>query len=96
MSHSSHLVVDKEFEKYARSLDITIPIVTFEDISQLQDDDGTFEFDAISEEERERELDLPAFCLHTSGSTGHPKIITHVRLGMLTVGYPLINSPLDA
>jgi len=69
------VIVDRELESYTQSLELTTPIVVFEEISQFKGEDETFDFGAPSEEEIARERVLPAFYLHTSGSTGHPKII---------------------
>lgn len=82
ITNSTHLIVDKEHLAYANSADLAIPIVPFEDFTKLPDlemDDG-LGFGSISAEQRAREIVLPAFYLHTSGSTGHPKIISHVSL----------------
>ncbi|KAF8501962.1 hypothetical protein BU17DRAFT_58804 [Hysterangium stoloniferum] len=38
----------------------------------------------LSQKELEKEFDLPVFLLHTSGSTGHPKVITWTHRFVLT------------
>lgn len=78
VSNATHLIVDNDFASYAESLELDIPTVVFEDVSQLKAEDTTIYFGAISEEQRDAERNLPAFYLHTSGSTGHPKIIAEV------------------
>lgn len=50
----------------------------FEDISGYEDDNESFELQ-LTDEEKEFEKNLPAFSIHTSGSTGHPKIVGQVR-----------------
>jgi acyl-coenzyme A synthetase/AMP-(fatty) acid ligase len=90
------LIVDKDLESYAKSLELTVPTVGFEDVTQFTDEDGTFEFETLTDEEREHERELPAFYLHTSGSTGHPKIIAQVcdmKQPLLT--FKLLISPIS-
>jgi acyl-coenzyme A synthetase/AMP-(fatty) acid ligase len=71
--------VDKDSLRAAESLEVDIPIVCFENVLEFKDDCCTFAFEDISEEEKSKEMELPAYCLHTSGSTGHPKLIPQVR-----------------
>ena len=79
VSDSTHLIVDEEFKSYAESLELPIPSVTFEDIAKVEDGSEIFDLGNITQERRAMERELPAFYFHTSGSTGHPKIIAYVR-----------------
>jgi long-subunit acyl-CoA synthetase (AMP-forming) len=78
VSNSTHFIVDQEFLSYAISLELEAGIVVFDDVSKFDDEDETFDL-GLSESQREKELELPALYFHTSGSTGHPKIIPLVR-----------------
>jgi long-subunit acyl-CoA synthetase (AMP-forming) len=79
VSNSTHFIVDQEFLSYAISLEPEADIVVFDDVSKFRDEDETFDLGSLSESQREKELELPAVYFHTSGSTGHPKIIPLVR-----------------
>jgi acyl-coenzyme A synthetase/AMP-(fatty) acid ligase len=77
------VIVDKHFLSYATSLELPIPTVLFEDIPTFgsESDIEAFDFDELSDEERKAERNNPSFYLHTSGSTGHPKLIGQVCHG---------------
>ena len=79
MSKATYFLVDKDFSSYSQSLDLTIPIVLFKDINNLGPSLPSPALETITQQQREKEMDLPAFYLHTSGSTGHPKIVGEVR-----------------
>ena len=83
VSKSSYFIVDRDYQSFASSLELDIPTVVFEDISDFNDDEETYEMESVSESQRMKEMELPAFYLHTSGSTGHPKIIPIVSLPLL-------------
>jgi long-subunit acyl-CoA synthetase (AMP-forming) len=79
VSNSTHFIVDKEFLSYAISLELESDIVVFDDVSKFRDEDETFDLGHLTKSQREKERDHPAVYFHTSGSTGHPKIIPLVR-----------------
>jgi long-subunit acyl-CoA synthetase (AMP-forming) len=80
ISNSSHLIVDKHFHGFAQSLELDIPTVDFYEISlSKEEEEIALDFEEITQEQRTKEMELPAFYLHTSGSTGHPKIVGFVR-----------------
>lgn len=60
-------------------MELSIPLLPLVDPSQLPDDNVPFEFEEVSGEARDLEMGLPAFYLHTSGSSDHPKLIAQVR-----------------
>jgi acyl-coenzyme A synthetase/AMP-(fatty) acid ligase len=79
-SKSTHLIVDENFVNYSTSLELSIACVLFEDIptSGNEGDIETFNIDELTEEERVVEINNPSYYLHTSGSTGHPKLVRQV------------------
>jgi acyl-coenzyme A synthetase/AMP-(fatty) acid ligase len=78
VSNSTHLIADSNFHSYAQSLELAIPIVPFLEIPEFTGECESVDYQKITEAEREIERKLPAFYLHTSGSTGHPKLIGQV------------------
>jgi long-subunit acyl-CoA synthetase (AMP-forming) len=90
VSNSSHLLVDGTTKPFAESLNIDIPTVFMSAISpssyspkegeevEEEEEEELFTFDEATEEEREFEKNLAAFYMHTSGSTGHPKLVSQV------------------
>lgn len=81
VSNATHLIVSEEFLSYAMSLELSIPVVLFQE--QEEGEVDLTEYAQLTEEEREFESNLPSFYLHTSGSTGHPKLIGQVSFGRL-------------
>lgn len=76
-SHSTHLLVDKDSEAYARSLGCPIPVITFADMSCAENSVMT-PLSTFTKEQLEVEMSYPAYYVHTSGTTGHPKLIGEV------------------
>jgi hypothetical protein len=77
-SGSTHLLVGQDFVDFAGTLELSCPIIRFKDIAFLDDTTFSFGTEAIAPDERDIEREFPAFLVHTSGSTGHPKIIAEV------------------
>jgi acyl-coenzyme A synthetase/AMP-(fatty) acid ligase len=74
VSNSSYILVDVDNERYIRSLNTGLPTVVFQPLSNTQTC-GKVASPCGGLEDRSKDLNLPAFYLHTSGSTGHPKTI---------------------
>lgn len=80
VSQASYLIVDEYHHSYAQSLELPITIVLFGEIPQNKEQtvEDFPNAEMLSDEAREKEMDRPVLYLHTSGSTGHPKIISIV------------------
>lgn len=77
-SRSEFLLIDSESRPLIQGCALNVPILQFLDLSSLPSR-GLPAPKNLSEEALQKEILLPAFYIHTSGSTGHPKIIPWVR-----------------
>ncbi|KZS89164.1 acetyl-CoA synthetase-like protein [Sistotremastrum niveocremeum HHB9708] len=73
-SASESLLIDQASRSLIQNCNFSIPILEFFDIACLPSH-GLPSPKAIASEVLEKEILLPAIYIHTSGSTGHPKII---------------------
>lgn len=80
VSTSTHLFTDASSNALADSLELDVPVILFGGSSQLGNESPVFLPEEATEAERKAEMNLPAFYLHTSGSTGHPKLIGQVNI----------------
>ncbi|KZS94473.1 hypothetical protein SISNIDRAFT_453395 [Sistotremastrum niveocremeum HHB9708] len=73
-SKSECILIDQSSRVLLEGCTFTVPIIEFRDISTLNANELPAQR-ALNPHELNEELNIPALFLHTSGSTGHPKII---------------------
>lgn len=92
-SSASLLLIDARSKFFADSLDLSISVFSFIESYQLSKTLPGYVPDEPTPSERESEMKNPAFYLHTSGSTGHPKLIAQIHTALFLT-HPL-SRPID-